>query len=131
MTTKLAGIVGAPTTPFKDRGVDYDTFAKQVDFLIDNGVDALAHPMHIGESLNLRDEERRELARVLVQATADRVPTFVNVSYAGTDLSVDLATHSAKVGSTGIVLLAPYYWRPAPKISSSISSPPRARTAAN
>ncbi len=115
MATKLAGIVGAPVTPFKAGGVDYETFAQQVSFLIDNGVDALAHPMHIGESLNLRDEERRELARVLVQAAANRVPTFVNVSFAGTDLSVDLARHSAKVGSTGIVLLAPYYWEPAPK----------------
>ncbi len=115
MTTKLAGIVGAPTTPFKLGVVDYQTFARQIDFLIDSGVDALAHPMHIGESLNLRDQERRELARVLVQAAAGRVPTFVNVSYAGTDLSVDLATHCAKVGSTGIVLLAPYYWQPAPK----------------
>jgi len=115
MATKLAGIVGAPVTPFKADGVDYETFAQQVNFLIDNGVDALAHPMHIGESLNLRDEERRELARVLVQAAANRVPTFVNVSFAGTDLSVDLARHSAKVGSTGIVLLAPYYWEPAPQ----------------
>lgn len=115
MPTKLAGIVGAPVTPFKNGGVDYETFARQVNFLIDNGVDALAHPMHIGESPNLREEERRELARVFVQAAANRLPTFVNVSFAGTDLSVDLASHSAKVGSTGIVLLPPYFWEPAPK----------------
>lgn len=114
MKPKLAGIIGAPVTPFKSDKVDYDTFAKQVSFLVDNGVDALAHPMHIGESLNMRDDERRELARVLVEAAGGRVPTFVNVSFAGTDLSVDLARYSAKVGSTGIVLLAPYYWAPAP-----------------
>lgn len=115
MAKKLVGIIGAPVTPFKNGSIDYETFARQVNFLIDNGVDALAHPMHIGESPNLRDEERRELAQALVQATANRVPTFVNVSYAGTDLSVDLAQHSAKVGSTGIVLLPPYYWQPAAK----------------
>jgi 4-hydroxy-tetrahydrodipicolinate synthase len=115
MGIKITGIIGAPVTPFKGADVDYETFVQQVNFLIDNGVDALAHPMHIGESLNLRDEERRELARVLVQAAANRVPTFVNVSFAATDMSVDLARHSAKVDSTGIVLLAPYYWEPAPK----------------
>jgi 4-hydroxy-tetrahydrodipicolinate synthase len=113
MAMQLAGIIGAPVTPFKGDGIDYDTFGKQVDFLVANGVDALAHPMHIGESPNLREEERRELARILVEAAAGRVATFVNVSSAGTDLSVDLARHSAKVGSSGIVLLPPYYWVPA------------------
>lgn len=116
MSTNYAGIVGAPVTPFKaDNSVDYDTFAKQVNFLIENGVRLIAHPMHIGESVNLTDAERKELARVLVSAAGGRVPTFVHVSFAGTDLSVDLAKHSVKAGATGVVLLAPYYWRSGPR----------------
>jgi dihydrodipicolinate synthase/N-acetylneuraminate lyase len=92
MSRELAGIIGAPVTPFNDENsVDYDTFAKQVNFLVENGVAALAHPMHIGESLNLTDQERRELARVLVEAAGGRVPTYVHTSFAGTDLSVDAA----------------------------------------
>jgi 4-hydroxy-tetrahydrodipicolinate synthase len=112
MNPSYAGIVGAPVTPFKaDNTVDFDTFAKQVNFLIENGVRLIAHPMHIGESVNMTDAERKELARVLVQAAAGRVPTFVHVSHAGTDLAIDLASHAAKIGATGIVLMPPYHWR--------------------
>ena len=113
MSENLRGIVGAPTTPFNsDNKVDLDLFAKQVNFLIESGISLLAHPMHIGESLSMSEDERKDLARTLVEAANGRVPTFVHVSSAGTDNSIAMAEHSAKVGSTGIVLLAPYYWRP-------------------
>ncbi len=112
MKQDLSGIVGAPITPFdKNNKVDYGTFAKQVNFLIKNGVSLIAHPMHIGESVSLTIEERKDLARCLAETAGGRVPTFVHVSFAGTDQSAALASHSVKVGATGIVLLAPYYWR--------------------
>jgi 4-hydroxy-tetrahydrodipicolinate synthase len=116
MSAVYAGIVGAPVTPFKaDNSVDYETFSKQINFLIENGVRLIAHPMHIGESVNLTDTERRELAKVLVSAAGGRVPTFVHVSHAGTDLATDLAKYSVKAGATGIVMMAPYHWRPGPR----------------
>lgn len=112
MNPAYSGIVGAPVTPFKaDNTVDFDTFAKQVNFLIESGVRLIAHPMHIGESVNMTETERKELARVLVQAAGGRVPTFVHVSHAGTDLAIDLASHAARVGATGVVLMPPYHWR--------------------
>ena len=110
---KMNGIVGAPTTPFDQANrVDYDLFAKQVDFLIKNGVSLIAHPMHIGESINMTGDERRKLAECLVKAAAGRVPTFVHVSYAATYQSRALAEHARKAGATGIVIMAPYHWRP-------------------
>ncbi len=112
MQPTYSGVVGAPVTPFTaDNKVDYDTFAKQVNFLVESGVRLIAHPMHIGESVNMTDAERRELARVLVSAAGGRVPTFVHVSYAGTDLAIDLATHTVKAGATGIVMMPPYHWK--------------------
>lgn len=115
MESSYAGVVGAPVTPFRpDGSLDLDTFEKQVDFLIENGARVIAHPMHIGESLNLSDGERRELARALVSAAGGRVPTFVHVSHAGTRLASDLAYHAVRSGATGIVLMAPYHWRPVP-----------------
>jgi 4-hydroxy-tetrahydrodipicolinate synthase len=118
MSPIYSGIVGAPVTPFKpDNSVDYDTFAKQVNFLIDTGVCLIAHPMHIGESLNLTEAERKELALVLTSAAGSRCPTFVHVSCAGTDLAMDLAKHGVRSGATGIVLMPPYHWRPGPRAS--------------
>jgi 4-hydroxy-tetrahydrodipicolinate synthase len=109
----LKGIIGAPVTPFfADGTVDYETFRKQIRFLTEAGVAAIAHPMHIGESLSLSEAERKRLAEVLVDAADGRVPTFVHVSSPGTRISADLAAHAAKAGSTGIVLLPPYIWQP-------------------
>ena len=63
MATGMKGIVGAPVTPFKPDGrVDLETFGKQVNFLIEQGIPLIAHPMHIGESPNLTPQERKELA---------------------------------------------------------------------
>ena len=57
MKKDFSGIVGAPVTPFhKKNRVDYGTFAKQINFRIKNGVSLIAHPMHIGESINLTIE---------------------------------------------------------------------------
>ena len=112
MSSIYSGVVGAPVTPFNSKGaVDYDTFAKQINFMIENGVRLIAHPMHIGESINLTDAERKELAKVLAAVTGRRVPTFVHVSSAGTDLAIDLAEHAIKAGNTGVVMMAPYHWR--------------------
>lgn len=112
MKTALSGIVGAAATPFdKNNKVDFKTFTKQVNFLIENGASLLAHPMHANESINLTMEERKELARVFVQSAGGRLPTFIHVSFGSTDQSLELATHAVKVGATGIILLAPYYWR--------------------
>ncbi len=113
---KLKGIMGAPTTAFKPDGVvDYDTFGSQVDFLIKQGFPFIAHPMHIGESINLSESERKELARILVDTAVGRVPVFVNVTASGPDNSIDLARHAEAVGATGIVVLSPYHWRPGDK----------------
>jgi 4-hydroxy-tetrahydrodipicolinate synthase len=115
MSPELTGIIAAMVTPFKGDGVDYDTLGKQAEFLIANGASALAYPMHYGESLSLRDSERNQCARVMAEVAAGRVPTFVNVSSAGTDLAVEAAEAAAKAGSDGIVLLPPYYWKPGPE----------------
>lgn len=115
MSEKLKGVVGSPLTPFSEDGsVDYDTLGKQVDFLIANGINAFTYPMHISESLNLTEVERKECAARLVAAVAGRVPTFINVSASGTKTACELAEHAASVGSDGTVVLGPYYWPTTP-----------------
>ena len=48
------GLVHAPVTPFKrDQGIDYDTYAKILEFHLRNGAEALALPMPEGEDMSL------------------------------------------------------------------------------
>lgn len=112
MKKTFAGIAGSPVTPFKpDGSVDYATFERQIEYLIAGGAHLLVHPMHIAESVSLTEAERRELARVFVAAVGGRVPAFVHVSHAGTGIAVDMAAHAAACGATGVVLMAPYFWK--------------------
>ncbi len=116
MRKTYAGIVGSPVTPFKaDGSIDFAIFEKQVNFLVASGAHLITHPMHMGESPSLREEERRNLARALVSAAAGRIPVFAYVSHASTDVAIDLAQHAAKTGAAGVVLMAPYHWRSGPK----------------
>jgi 4-hydroxy-tetrahydrodipicolinate synthase len=113
MNGKLKGVMGAPITPFTEENkVDFDSFSKQINFLIENGIKMISHPMHIGESINLNEKEQKDLVNCLVEAAGNRVPVFVNVSKAGTDLARELALYSQNSGASGVILLPPYHWKP-------------------
>lgn len=108
----ISGIVGTPVTPFAEDGsLDLLAARRVTTFLIASGVDAIALPMHIGESVSLSLAERKELVTSIAEVTRDVVPLIVNVSMSGTDQAVDLAQHAESVGATGVLSLPPYHWR--------------------
>ncbi len=113
MTTLPAGLIHCPITPYTpDNEVDYDTFAKVVEFLLKQDAGALCVNLHLAESLNLTQDERKQLAKVCVEAAAGRAPVIVNVGSPGTDLAIDLAREAEKDGADCIMSIAPYYWKP-------------------
>jgi 4-hydroxy-tetrahydrodipicolinate synthase len=115
MANFQCGLTHAPVTPFKrDNSVDYDTYAKLLEFHIRNGVDALALPMPEGEDLSLTDAEQRQLLEFAVKQVKGRVPLIAHVSDAGTMIAVDRARHAEKAGVDAIVSHPPYFWHPKP-----------------
>ena len=115
MPTFTCGLTHAPVTPFKrDNSIDYDTYAKLLDFHIRNGAEALALPMPEGEDLSLTDAEQRELLTFAVKQVKGRVPLIAHVSDAGTMIAVDRAKHAEKAGVDAIVTHPPYFWHPKP-----------------
>ena len=59
--------------------------------------------LHIAESVSLTIEEHKKLIEISVKVTNGRVPVIANVSSAGTDIAVDLARHSEKVGADATI----------------------------
>src|SRR3990172_10350391 len=113
MPSSVKGIAATPVTPFTpDDRIDWRTFERLVDFLIGSGAHVLAVPLHIGESLNLSMEERKELAECAVKTAARRVPVIINVGLPGTGHVVELARHAEKVGADAVIAIAPYHWAP-------------------
>lgn len=110
---KLPGLIASPVTPLTaDDRVDGPTLQKMVDFLIREGIQAIAPLLHVGENLNLSIEERQEVARLSVEAAGGRVPIFVHTSLPCTQDVVALSRHAQSIGASGVIVVAPYYWSP-------------------
>ena len=110
-----AGLVHTPVTPFtRDHKVDYELYAKVIEFHLRNGADSLALPMHAGESVSLTDEERKALLEFALKQVKGRVPVIAHVSQSGTTMAVALARHAEQAGAAAILCAVPYYWTPPP-----------------
>ncbi len=106
------GLVHAPLTPFAEGRIDYSTYGRLLDFHLRNGTEALALPMHVGESVSLTTGERQELLEFTVRHVGGRVPVVAHVSEAGTAIAASLAAHAQKVGAAALIATVPYYWTP-------------------
>jgi 4-hydroxy-tetrahydrodipicolinate synthase len=106
------GLVHAPLTPFANGRIDYATYGRLLDFHIAHGAEALALPMHAGESVSLTVVEREELLRFAIGHVAGRVPIIAHVSEAGTAIAASLAAHAKATGAAALIASVPYYWTP-------------------
>src|SRR5262245_57173997 len=108
-------LVHTPVTPFTgSRAIDYDRYGELIEFHIANGADALALPMHAGESVSLPDGERRALLEFAIKCVNGRKPVIAHVSETGTRIAAALARHAEDAGAAAIVATTPYYWTPPP-----------------
>ena len=112
MNTFNFGLVPSLLTPFKDGKIDYPTLEKLIELNIQQQVDGLAIPTHIGESVSITGIERKELFQFAVQTAKGRIPIIGNVSEAGTDLACDLARAAHDAGVSALYACVPYYWTP-------------------
>src|ERR1700720_3741100 len=109
------GLVHTPVTPFTREGaVDFDRYGKLIEFHIGHGADALALPMHAGESVSLPDGERRALFEFAIARVNGRRPVIAHVSETGTAIAAALARHAEAAGAAAVVATTPYYWTPPP-----------------
>lgn len=115
MSDLTLGLVHTPVTPFKiDIEIDYPRYRDIIEFHIRNGAEALALPMHVGESVSLSDAERRKLLEFALEVTKQRVPIIAHITQSGTSVASDLARHAEQAGAAAIICTTPYYWKPQP-----------------
>ncbi|MEA3024002.1 MAG: 4-hydroxy-tetrahydrodipicolinate synthase, partial [Alphaproteobacteria bacterium] len=111
MTALQLGLVHTPVMPFgREHRIDFDVFAKLIDFHQRHGADALALPMHAAESVSLPDPEKRAVVEFAVKHA--KVPVIAHVSEAGSELAAALARHAEAAGASAVVATTPYYWTP-------------------
>ncbi|ABF89325.1 dihydrodipicolinate synthase family protein [Myxococcus xanthus DK 1622] len=112
MSALLRGIVAYPITPFTSTGrVDEVLLGKIVDDMVKAGVHAIAPLGSTGVLPYLSDDEREQVAEIVIKRVAGRVPTLVGVSSLTTERTVHHAKHAEKLGASAVMIIPMSYWK--------------------
>jgi N-acetylneuraminate lyase len=95
-----------------NRDLDLDAVPALVDHLVREGVDGIFCNGSTGEGESLTPEERKEVARAFVDATAGRVRVWVQVGANSLRVARELAEHAAGIGADAIAATPPSYFKP-------------------
>jgi 4-hydroxy-tetrahydrodipicolinate synthase len=102
----------SPMTP--DGAVDYDGAAALAVYLVeDMRNEGLVVNGTTGEAPTTTDEEKARLVKVVREAVGDRATVIAGVGTNITAHSVELARQAEKAGAHGLLIVTPYYSKPA------------------
>lgn len=107
-------LLTAMATPFKaDGSVDLEGVGKVADHLMAHGHDGIVVSGTTGESPTTTTVEDGEILRAVIDAVGGRGKVVAGVGTNATAHSVELAEQAAKAGADAILLVTPYYNKPA------------------
>lgn len=107
--TVFTGAATAIVTPMTEKGVDYETFGRLIDWQIAKGIDAIVAAGTTGEGPTLTDEEHREVLRFTVERVAGRVPVIAGTGSNDIAYAVDLTKYACQIGADAMLTVTPYY----------------------
>lgn len=100
-------------TPFKeDESIDFEAFARLLDYQIKNGTDYLVVLGTTAETPTLTEQEKEQVKRFVVEHTKGRIPLVLGVGSNNTRSVVDYLTHNDLTGFDAILSVVPYYNKP-------------------
>ncbi|MCM1182664.1 MAG: 4-hydroxy-tetrahydrodipicolinate synthase [Roseburia sp.] len=100
----------AIVTPMKPNGeVNYESFAKNIEFQIANNTDAIIVCGTTGEASTLTHEEHLECIRFCVKQVAGRIPVIAGTGSNCTDTAIYLSKEAEAAGADGLLVVTPYY----------------------
>ncbi|KYD20376.1 4-hydroxy-tetrahydrodipicolinate synthase [Geobacillus stearothermophilus] len=110
---QFGNVVTAMVTPFDRKGnLDLAKTTELVNYLLDNGTDALVVAGTTGESPTLTTEEKVALFRHVVSVVNGRVPVIAGTGTNNTRASIELTKRAEEAGVDAVMLVAPYYNKP-------------------
>lgn len=99
----------AIVTPFKNGGIDFETFGKLLDFQIQNGTKAIIVCGTTGEPCTMTDEEHIETIKFAIQHVKKRVPVIASTGSNNTAKVIKLSKEAQALGADGLMAVTPYY----------------------
>jgi 4-hydroxy-tetrahydrodipicolinate synthase len=107
------GNFNAVVTPFTEDGaIDYDKFDRNLNLLMEEGIDGFVITGCTGEFWSLSNEERMDLHRRAVKLVNKRVPVICGTAAIRTSEVIALSRAAEKAGADGVMITPPYYALP-------------------
>ncbi len=108
---KLRGTYTVIITPFTEDNsrIDETMLRWLVDFQIAEGIHGIIALASNGEFLSLSDEERHDVARIVVEQAAGRVPVVVGTAAESTTDVIRYTRDAEALGADAAMVLTPYY----------------------
>lgn len=108
----LTGSVPPLVTPFRDGEVDYDAYARLVQFQVDSGTHGILVNGTTGEPTTLSTGERNQLVKIAVEVAHKRIPVVAQTGSQSHAETVQLTEFATKAGADALLVLTPYFIRP-------------------
>ena len=105
----VVGVATALITPLNENGIDYNAFARLIDWQINEGVNALVVCGTTGESSTLTDKEHKSAIEFAVNEVGGRIPVIAGTGSNDTAYALELTDFSCKAGVDGVLVVTPYY----------------------
>jgi 4-hydroxy-tetrahydrodipicolinate synthase len=108
----LRGSIPPLITPFKQGAVDYERYAKLVEFQIAEGSHGILVNGTTAEPSSLTTDERNRLVTLAVATAAGRVPVVAATGSQSLAESRVLTEHAIAAGADALLIVTPYYIKP-------------------
>jgi 4-hydroxy-tetrahydrodipicolinate synthase len=108
----LKGAFTPLVVPFRSGEVDYDRYAKLIEWQIEQGTHGLLVNATSGEPTTLTLEEKARLIEVAVKTSAGRRPVAAGIPAESHSEAVALLGRAEQAGADALVSVTPYYVRP-------------------
>ena len=107
--TVFTGVATAIVTPLTEQGVDYESFARLIEWQIAEGINALVVAGTTGEGSTLSDEEHKAVVKFAVEQVNGRVPVIAGTGSNDIKYAIELTKYSCEVGADAMLVVTPYY----------------------
>ncbi len=103
----IQGVLPVFQTPYHDdESIDYETLAREFDWLFANGADGVVMAM-VSETLRLSTDERKALAREACTLTRGRGVAIISVGAESSKVAEDFARHAEQAGADAVMAIPP------------------------
>ena len=100
----------AIATPFnQDGSVNYDEFARLIEYQIANDTDAIIVCGTTGEAATMSEKEHMDVVKFCIDKVDHRIPVIAGTGSNCTQTAVELSREAEEYGADGVLSVTPYY----------------------